>query len=190
MSASKHLNGFCEAAGQLIAASNKMLSDVLNDDQWTFETINHRHYRECLSQAVMEAHNLPGAPVLLKELLSFSVCIESIWKDQRGARGAIFDRGSELEGYWNGLETLAGIVDHGERPKRLPSTREWSNFRTPSEWRNLREEVGLAHSESNWRGLRRKHPSDIVGEPGNEDNKARISIGLASEWGLLLPEFA
>ena len=66
---------------------------------------------------------------------------------------------------------------------------EWSNYRTPQEWRGLRKAKGLAASEGTWLALRKKHPDDIHGEPGNDSKSCQITRSLAESWELSLPEF-
>jgi hypothetical protein len=73
--------------------------------------------------------------------------------------------------------------------QRLRGKPEWSDFRTPAEWRDLRKTAGLSHSERTWGDLRKKHPADIHGEPGNDAKSCRITRSLAEAWGLSLPEF-
>lgn len=75
------------------------------------------------------------------------------------------------------------------RSERKVSALEWSNYRTPSEWRTLRKNAGLAYSKRTWTSLRAKHAIHIQGEPGNEAKACRIAQSLAVDWGLKLPEF-
>lgn len=67
---------------------------------------------------------------------------------------------------------------------------EWSNYRTPKEWRELRRISRLPYSESTWRVLRKRHAQDMLGEPANEQKQLRVTRKLATAWGLTLPEFA
>lgn len=68
---------------------------------------------------------------------------------------------------------------------------DWSNYRTPSEWRRLRKDVGLSDSESTWRNLRNDPATAnaIQGEPGNEKRMVRLTRDLVELWGLELTEF-
>jgi len=62
---------------------------------------------------------------------------------------------------------------------------EWSNPRSPQQWRLLLKNAGQPHSERGWPVRRRKAGNAITGEPKN----CRITRELAAEWGLRLPEF-
>ena len=73
--------------------------------------------------------------------------------------------------------------------KRLEGKPQWSMYRTPKEWRGLRKAKGLAASEGTWLALRKKHPDDIHGEPGNDSKSCQITRSLAESWELSLPEF-
>ena len=66
---------------------------------------------------------------------------------------------------------------------------EFSDYRTPKEWRELRKAKGLAASERKWLDLRLKFPDDIHGEPGNDSKSCQITRSLAESWKLSLPEF-
>ena len=65
-------------------------------------------------------------------------------------------------------------------PKRL------SSFREPQEWLRLRRLKGLSSSKTVWPALRKRHGPEIDCE---STKSARISLKLAQEWGLDLPEF-
>lgn len=62
---------------------------------------------------------------------------------------------------------------------------EWSNPRTPAQWRQLRSEKGLADGETWWKAQRKADPQAFSGST----KAARITQAKAFEWGLELPEF-
>jgi len=68
---------------------------------------------------------------------------------------------------------------------------EFSSYRQPTVWRNLRKQSGLADSTGTWTALRR-YPTlkeHFRGEPGRESKSVAISRWLADQWHLELPEF-
>ena len=65
-------------------------------------------------------------------------------------------------------------------------SRRYSTFREPQEWLRLRKLKGLSYHRNNWPKLVKKHGVEIHCE---STKSARISIELATEWGLDLPEF-
>ena len=96
-----------------------------------------------------------------------------------------------LDNIWDLLQTCVDRREWLEARdlKRLEGQPQWSMYRTPKEWRELRKAKGLAGSERLWADLRKKLPNDIHGEPGNDSKSCRITRSLAESWKLSLPEF-
>ena len=67
-----------------------------------------------------------------------------------------------------------------------PAPKRYSSFREPQEWLRLRKLKGLSNHRNTWQPLVKKHGDDIDCE---STKSVRISIELAKEWGLNLPEF-
>jgi hypothetical protein len=67
--------------------------------------------------------------------------------------------------------------------------REWSDYRRPQEWRELRKNVHLSDSARTWTDLRKKHTDDMQGESHNKNKAIRIRRSLIISWGIKLPEF-
>lgn len=62
---------------------------------------------------------------------------------------------------------------------------EWSNPRTPAQWRQLRSEKDSPDGETWWKAQRKADPQAFSGST----KSVRITRAKAFEWGLELPEF-
>ena len=65
------------------------------------------------------------------------------------------------------------------------SEHQWSNFRSPKEWRGKLKAAGRSSSADTWTRLRKEHLQEIDGEP----KSCRVTRTLADSWGLTLQEF-
>ncbi len=62
---------------------------------------------------------------------------------------------------------------------------EWSNIRSPQQWRDLRTEKDLPDGETWWKNEKKRDPQAFTGTR----RQVKITRAKAEEWGLELPEF-